>query len=84
MEFTVNVAGLELIELVLLVHTALYCLLLSPAAALKVNVALVAPLILVHVVPLMLCCHCTVGAGVPPAAEIKLTLLPVHTVCDDG
>ena len=39
MEFTVNVAGLELTELVLLVHTALYCLLLSPVAALKVKVA---------------------------------------------
>ena len=84
MELTVNVAGLELTELVLFVHTALYCLLSSPAAALKVNVPLVAPLILVHVVPLVLCCHCTVGAGVPPAAEMKLTLLPVHTVCDDG
>ena len=38
MEFTVNVAGFELTELVLLVHTALYCLLLSAAAALKVKV----------------------------------------------
>ena len=84
MEFTVNVAGLELTELVLLVHTALYCLLLSVAAALKVKVPLVAPLILVHVVPLVLCCHCTVGAGLPPAAEVKLTLPPVHAACDDG
>ena len=39
MELTVSVAGLELTELVLFVHTALYCLLLSAAAALNSSAA---------------------------------------------
>ena len=81
--FTVSVAVFEFTELLLFVHTALYCLLLSAVTAVKVYVALVAPAILVHV-PLMFCCHCTVGVGVPPAAEVKLTLLPAQTVCDVG
>lgn len=84
MACTVSVAVPELTELVVLVHTALYCLLLSAAVDVKVKVALVAPVIFVHVVPVVLCCHCTVGAGVPPAAEVNVTLLPAQTVCDDG
>ena len=29
-------------------------------------------------------CHCTVGAGLPEAAAVKLTGDPAATVCDDG
>jgi len=36
-----------------------------------------------HVVPLP-DCHCTVGAGLPLADEVKLTLAPSHFVCEDG
>ena len=82
--FTVNIAALELTVPALLVHTARYCLLLSAAVAANVNVALVAPVIFVHVVPLVLDCHCTVGEGVPLAAELKLAFAPAHLVCDAG
>ena len=54
---TVNVAGLELTALVLLVHTARYCLLLSPVVAAKVKVPLVAPVISDQLVPFVLTCH---------------------------
>ena len=54
---TVNVAGLEVTALVLLVHTARYCLLLSPVVAVKVKVPLVAPVISDQLVPFVLTCH---------------------------
>jgi hypothetical protein len=82
--FTVSVAGLELTELVLFVHTARYCLLLSAVVAANVSVPLVAPAIFDQVVPFVLTCHCTVGTGVPLADEIKLALVPAHTDCDNG
>ena len=82
--FTVNVAAVELTDPALLVHTALYCLVLSAVVAAKVNVGLVAPVIFVHVVPVVLDCHCTVGEGVPLAAEVKLAFAPAHRVCDAG
>ena len=77
--FTVKVAWLELTVAPLLLHTARYCLLLSAADAPKVSVPVVAPVTFVQSVPLVLDCHCTVGAGTPLAAEVKLTLLPAHT-----
>ena len=41
----------------------------------------VAPEILVKGAPLpVLCCHCTVGVGVPLAAALKLAVRPVLTV----
>jgi len=83
--FTVSVAAFEFTELALFVHTALYCLLLSAVVVVNVSVALVAPVILVQVVPaLVLCCHCTVGVGDPLAAEVNVTLLPAHLACDVG
>ncbi len=54
---TVNVAELEITALVLVVHTARYCLLLSPVVAVKVNVPLVAPVISDHLVQFVLTCH---------------------------
>jgi hypothetical protein len=77
--FTVNIAALELMLPALLLHTALYCLLLSAVVAANVNVALVAPVIFVQVVPLP-DCHCTVGEGVPLAADVKLAFAPTHFV----
>jgi hypothetical protein len=84
MALTVNVAALELTVLVLFVHTARYCLLLSAVVAVNVSVPLVAPAMLDHVLPLVLTCHCAVGTGVPVADEVKLTLVPAHTDCDTG
>ena len=80
---TVNSAAFEFAVPALLLHTARYCLLLSVMATANVNVALVAPVMFVHVVPLP-DCHCTVGVGVPLAADVKLTLSPAHFVCDTG
>ena len=84
MVFTVNVAEPEFTGPLLLVHTARYCLLFNAVVALIVNVPLVAPLIFVQLVPLVLSCHCTVGVGLPLPAEVKLTLLPAQTVCEEG
>ena len=81
---TVNIAALELTVPALLLHTARYCLALSAAVTANVKVALVAPVMFVHVVPLVLDCHCTVGAGVPLAAELKVTFSPAHFDCDAG
>lgn len=84
MGLTVKVAGFEFTEPPLLVHTARYCLLLSPVVTAKVKVLFVAPLMFVQLVPFVLDCHCTEGAGLPLAAELKLTLLPAHFVCETG
>ena len=81
---TVNTAAVEFTVPPLLLHAARYCLVLSLVVTANVNVALVAPAIFVQVVPLVLDCHCTVGVGVPPAADVKLTLSPAHFVCDEG
>ena len=81
--FTVKTAAFEFTEPLLLVHTARYCLLLSAKAVANDKVLLVAPEIFVHV-PFVFCCHCTVGAGLPVAAEVKLALAPAHLDCDEG
>ena len=57
MAFTVSVAGFEFTAPSLFVHTARYCLLLSMVVVAKVNVPVVAPVMFVHVVPLVLDCH---------------------------
>ena len=82
--FTVNVAAFEFTVPTLFVHTARYCLLLSAIVVTNDNVALVAPVIFVQVVPFVLSCHCTVGAGFPFAAEVKLAFAPAHLVCEAG
>ena len=84
MAFTVNAAAFEFTVLTLFVHTARYCLLLSAVVVTNDNVALVAPVILVQVVPFVLSCHCIVGAGVPLAAELKLAFTPAHRVWEFG
>jgi len=84
MEVTVNVAALEFTVPPMFVHTARYCLLLSAVAVANDKVPVVAPVMLVHVVPFVLTCHCTVGVGVPLAAELKLAFTPAHLVCVAG
>jgi hypothetical protein len=83
-KLTVKVAGSELTEAPLFVHTARYCLLLSAGVVDNDKEPLVAPLISFQIVPFVLSCHCTVGAGVPLAAEVKLTLAPAHRVWEVG
>ena len=44
-----------------------------------------APAILLNVKPpSLLIFHCTVAAGLPPAAAVKVTVPPSLTVCEDG
>ena len=81
---TVNVAVLEVAVPAMLVHTARYCLLLSAAVVVNDKMLVVAPVMLFQLVPLVLSSHCTVGAGLPLAAELKLTFKPAHFVCDAG
>ena len=51
-----------------------------PAVTLfNVSVVLVAPPRLVNPVPVSTC-HCTVGVGVPVAAEVKVAFAPAATV----
>ena len=75
---TVNVAALEVAVAGVheLVNTAWYWFpLMATVGLLMVNVVLVASGISLKLTPLLvLTCHCTVGAGLPPAAAVKLTL----------
>ena len=51
----------------------------------KLNVADVAPDMLLYVVPpSVLTCHCTVGAGEPLAAAVNVTVAPEQNVPLDG
>src|SRR6185295_15533978 len=82
---TVNVAALEFTVAPVFVHAALYCLLLSAVVVANDKVPEVAPLTLVHVPPpFVLTCHCTVGVGVPLAADVKLAFTPAQRVCETG
>ena len=82
--FTVSNAAFEFTDPSLFVHTARYCLLLSVVVTAKENVAVVAPVISVHVVPSGLTCHFTVGAGVPFAADVNVAVTPAHFVWAAG
>jgi hypothetical protein len=59
-------------------------LLLSAVVVVNDKVLAVAPGMLFQVVPLVLSCHCTEGAGPPLAPELKITFSPAHFVCDNG
>ena len=83
-ELTVKIAALEVAVPAIFVHTAWYCLPWSAVEVVNDNVLLVAPGILLHVVPFGLSCHCTVGAGPPLAPELKVTLSPTHFDCEAG
>ena len=81
---TVNTAALEITLPAMFVHTARYCLLSSAVVVVNDNVPEVALVMLFQLVPLVLSCHCTVGIGLPLAAELKLAVKPEHLVCDTG
>ena len=76
---TVSVAALVVAVLQEFVKTARYCLPLSADVAVKVSVVEVAPGMSLNGPPLDTC-HCTVGAGVPLAAAVKVAVAPLQTV----
>src|SRR5437773_1076089 len=73
-QVTVSVAALLLAVPRALVKTARYWLPFCDNCAVKVRLVLVAPPMSVNPEP-VLTCHCTVGAGEPLAAAVKVTLL---------
>ena len=77
---TVNVAAVLVAELMLLVNTALNRLPFCIATAPNDSVVEVAPAIFVKVTPSVLCCHCTVGAGLPLAAAVNVAVAPAATL----
>jgi hypothetical protein len=82
---TVNVAAVVVAVPTALVNTARYRVPFSPAATGKVSVVAVAPAMLLKMAPpSVLCCHCTVGDGMPVAVAEKLTGDPVLTVAFVG
>src|SRR2546422_889009 len=79
--FTVRVAAVVVAGPQVFVNTARYCLPLSAPTAVKLSVVDVAPGMSVKLTPpLMLTCHCTVGVGVPLAADVKVAVWPAFTV----
>ena len=78
---TVKVASVLVALFIGFVNTARYRFEFNPAFAITVSGVEVAPAMFVNVVPaFMLTCHCTVGVGVPLAAELKVAVAPVATV----
>ena len=65
------------------VNTARYCFPLSAIVAVKVSIVEVSPGMSEKEPPLDTC-HCTVGAGLPLEAALKLTIVPSQTVCVAG
>jgi hypothetical protein len=80
---TVNVAAVVGAVPHALVKTARYCLALSATVVTKVSVVLVSPGMLAKPEPLSTC-HCTLGAGLPEAAAVKVTGKPAQSVCVTG
>lgn len=78
---TVSVAAVLVAVPTVFVNTARYWLPFWDAVVVKVRVVEVAPVTLLNVAPpSVLVCHCTVGAGFPLAAAVKLTFVPAATV----
>ena len=81
----VSVAAVVVAEPLVLVNTARNWFPFCDANAVKLSVVEVAPAIFVNVAPpLMLCCHCTVGVGVPLAAAVNVAVCPAFTVWFTG
>jgi hypothetical protein len=77
---TVNVAAVVDVLPAAFVKTALYRFPFCDAVVAKLNVTMVAPAKLVNVTPaFVLTCHCTVGAGDPVAAAVKVAMAPANT-----
>ena len=82
---TVSVAVVVVALLTEFVNTALYWFPVIPAVTANVNVGDVAPFRFANVVPpLVLTCHCTVGAGAPVAAAVNVAFAPATTVTFSG
>ena len=78
---TVKVAALLFTLPAVLVNTARYLFPFCDVLAVKLSVMEVTPLRLLNVTPpSMLTCHCTVGAGEPVAAAMKVAVWPAVTV----
>ena len=81
---TVKVAAVVVAEPTLLVKTARYWLPFCAVVAVKASVVDVAPAMFVNVTPSVLTCHCTVGAGVPLAAAVKVAVEPAAALTLTG
>ena len=80
-KFTVRVAAVVVTLPDALVNTAWYWFPLMDAVVLViVSVAELAPATSLNAPPFVLTCHCTVGAGLPLAAAVKLAVCPSVTV----
>ena len=80
-ELTVSVAAVVVAVPAELVNTARYWLPFCDKVVVKLRVVEVAPETLLNVAPLsVLACHCTVGAGEPVAAAVKVAVWPAATV----
>ena len=64
--------------------TARYLWPVWEAVTAKLSVTLVAPAMSAQVLPSLLTCHCTVGAGDPEAVAVKVASDPEHTVWSTG
>jgi len=83
--FTVSEAAVVVAEPVAFVNTARNWFPFCEASAVKASVVEVAPAMFVKVAPpSMLCCHCTVRAGDPVAAAVKVAVCPAFTVTFTG
>src|SRR5262245_26645742 len=78
---TVKIAALLVVVPAALANTARKRFPLSTRAVENWYVVCVAPLTFVQFPPLsVLTCHCTVGAGSPVPAALKLAICPTYTV----
>ena len=72
---TVSVAAEVVVLMTVFVNTAWYWFPLCDSVTDgTISVADVAPVIFVNAPPFMLTCHCTVGAGLPLAAAVKVAV----------
>src|SRR5215831_6025785 len=83
-EQVVSVAAVVVAVPQLLVNTARYLFPLTAGETATVKEVLLAPGMSLNVAPpLVLTCHCTVGAGLPLAAAVNVTL-PLFADCETG
>jgi hypothetical protein len=84
-ELTVSVAAVDVLLLTEFVNTASYALPFCEAVVVMLKVVEVAPATAAKLAPpFVLNSHCTVGAGVPMAAAVKVAIAPAITVVLPG
>jgi hypothetical protein len=82
---TISVAVAVVALLTEFVNTALYWFPVISVVAARVSVGDVAPVKFANVIPpLVLTCHCTVGAGAPVAAAVNVAFTPAMAVMFAG